>query len=222
MLEYGLASRALTVTLLTGIVLAVVATLPLVSALRLPGNDVGYDPIQPISYSHRLHAGELKIDCQYCHQGAETSKHAGVPAASTCMNCHRFVSAPLFAQQAEDAAAKKAGREPRRIVSPELRKLYDALGLGPNLQRDPSKPIKPIKWIRVHKLPDHVFFPHSRHVNAGVKCQACHGEVQQAERVRQHADLSMGWCVNCHREANRNGVDGKPVKASIDCSACHY
>lgn len=222
MLEFGLGSRSLTVALLVGLVLALVAAAPLVAGLRLPGNDIGYEPAQPIAFSHRLHAGDMGIGCLYCHQGAETSRYAGVPAPNTCFNCHRFVTAPLAKVRAEDEAAKKEGRDPKRIVSPELQKLYDTLGLDDQLKRDPNKKVKPLAWVRVHKLPDHVIFPHSRHVNAGLTCQRCHGMVERMERVRQHADLSMGWCVNCHRQVNKDGVDGRKVNASLDCAACHY
>ncbi|MDP7034032.1 MAG: cytochrome c3 family protein [Planctomycetota bacterium] len=222
MLEFGLANRGFTVALVIGLLFCGMATVPALSALRLPGNDQGYSPVQPIAYSHRLHAGELGISCLYCHQGAESGRYAGVPAASTCMNCHQFVSSTIAAQRAEDEAAKKEERSPKRVISSELKKLYDALGLGSDLKRVPSKELKPLAWERIHKLPDHVLFAHGPHVKAGVSCQTCHGDVQRSERVRQHSDLSMGWCVNCHREVNRNGVDGKPVHASTDCSACHY
>src|SRR5690606_9460674 len=142
---------------------------------RLPGNDQGYEPEQPIRFSHRLHAGEMGIDCLYCHSGADKSRHAGIPAASTCMNCHKFVTAPLGAVREEDERAAAEGRSPRRVVSPEIRKIYDALGLDEQLARDQSRPQKPIEWVQVHNLPDFVFFSHSAHVNAGVECQTCHG-----------------------------------------------
>ena len=96
------------------------------------------------------------------------------------------------------------------------------MGLNKEMQPDPSKPRKPVAWIRVHKLPDFVYFDHRPHVNAGVVCQRCHGPIETMERVRQVEDLSMGWCVNCHREVNQTGVAGKPVEASTDCDTCHY
>lgn len=193
---------------------------PLGSA-RLPGDNRLYEPTQPIAYSHRLHAGELAMDCLYCHGAAEHSRRAGVPAASTCMNCHKYVTSTLGAKRAEDELAQKENRSPKRVVSPELAKLYDALGLDEQMKPDPLRPPRPIEWTRIHRLPSFVTFDHSRHVNAGVTCQTCHGPVETMERVRQVPDLTMGWCVNCHRDSNANGVAGKPVAASTDCVACH-
>lgn len=193
-----------------------------VGAFRLPGNQQGYEPVQPIAYSHRLHAGELQIACLYCHSGAELSRHAGIPSANICMNCHKFVTATLGAMHAEDDVAQQEKRPPRRLVSLELQKLYDALGLNENLERDPAKEQKPVAWVRIHKLPDFAYFDHRAHVGVGVECQQCHGQVTTMERMRQAEDLSMGWCVNCHRDVNRTGVAGKPVQASIDCQTCHY
>jgi hypothetical protein len=138
------------------------------------------------------------------------------------MNCHRFVTAPYGELLAESEEASKAKRPPRRIVSPELQKLFDALGLDEKMQRDPKKTPRPIAWTKVHNLPAFAYFDHPAHVQAGVDCQRCHGLVPSMERLRQEEDLSMGWCVNCHREANRAGMAGKPVKASTDCSTCHY
>jgi hypothetical protein len=108
------------------------------------------------------------------------------------------------------------------VVSPELQKLYDALALDAKLEPDPAKHPEPIAWVRVHNLPDFTCFDHRSHVNAGVTCQHCHGPVETMERVRQVADLSMGWCVNCHRESANNGVAGKKVRHSTDCSVCHH
>jgi hypothetical protein len=230
-----------TVTMVVGISLVLLTAAPNLASIRLPGNQAGYEPTQPIAYSHRLHAGELSIPCLYCHSGAERSRHAGIPAEATCMNCHRFVTAVRGAIRAEEEAAQQEKRPIRRIVSPELQKLYDSLALNDNMQRDPAREPKPIAWIKVHNLPDFVYFDHRPHVNAGVKCQTCHGPVETMERVRQVNDLSMGWCVNCHRGVNRAGLDGngnftsapapaavatRPVThrvyASIDCATCHY
>lgn len=189
---------------------------------RLPGNQQGYEPVQPIAYSHRLHAQELQIGCLYCHFGAEKSRHAGIPPAGVCMNCHRFVIASLGAIRAEHEQAQRENRQPRTVVSPELAKLYEAMGLNKESPQDGGKPTKPLAWIRVHKLPDYVYFDHRAHGNAGVECQRCHGPVETMERVRQVGNLSMGWCVNCHRELHQTGVAGRPVEASIDCDTCHY
>lgn len=215
-------SRVLTFVLLLGIGFGLIALVGEAAGLRLPGNRQGYEPTQPIAYSHRLHAGEMQIPCQYCHYGAGQSRHAGVPAASVCMNCHRFVTATLGAVRAEEKQAEKEHRAKRPVVSPELRKLYDHLGLDDKLQPDPRRTPVPIEWLRVHKLPDYAHFDHRAHVVAGVDCQTCHGPVQTMERVRQEKSLSMGWCVDCHRTTAKTGVNGKPVKPSTDCSVCHY
>lgn len=208
--------------LLIGLLLAVGVAAAYHRDFTFPANNRGFEPAQPIAFSHRLHAGELGIACLYCHSSAEKSRHAAIPAASICMNCHRFVNASFAAVQAENRAAVKEKRQPKHVVSPELRKLYDALGLGEDLKPDPSKKPKPIEWVKVHDLPDFVFFPHNRHVNAGVACQKCHGPVETMERVRQMEHFSMGFCVNCHRDVNAKGLDGKKVHASTDCVVCHY
>jgi len=138
------------------------------------------------------------------------------------MNCHRFITAPFNVIMAEDEMAQKEDRSPARIVSPELRKLYTALGLSEDLTPEPAGTQTPIQWIKIHSLPDYVSFDHRAHVSANVDCQTCHGEVQTMERVRQVSDLSMGWCVNCHRDVNENGFKGKRVHAPTDCVACHH
>lgn len=217
-----MSGRTLTNLLLVGIGLGVLALFPKLSAFHLPGNHQGYQPVQPIAFSHRLHAGELQVPCLYCHSGAERSRHAGIPSVGLCMNCHRFVTAPFGAIRAEDEQARKEKRDPRPIVSPEIQKIYDALALNASMRRDPYKQQVPVEWIKVHNLPDFVSFDHRRHVNAGVECQKCHGPVETMERVTQIQDLSMGFCVNCHRDVTKNGLNGKVVNASIDCSGCHY
>ena len=215
-------SRILTVVLLVGLFFSLLALVPGIRGLRLPGNQQGYEPVQPIAFSHRLHAGEMQISCLYCHSGAEKSRHAGIPAASVCMNCHKYVTAPLGAIRAEDELAKKENRAPQSIVSPELQKLYSALALDAKMQPDSAKQPALIAWVKVHNLPDFAYFDHRAHVDAGVACQQCHGPVETMEKMRQVEDLTMGWCVNCHREANRVGVAGKTVQASIGCATCHY
>jgi hypothetical protein len=190
--------------------------------IHLPGNQQEYEPLQPIRYSHRLHAGELSIPCLYCHFGAERSRNAGIPPASICMNCHKFVTAKVADVRAEEETATKEGRPARQIISPEIQKLYDAVGFSPARPAETAKAQTPIVWTRVHNLPSFVQFDHRPHINSGVACQSCHGPVETMERVKQVSDLGMGWCVNCHRESTRNGVDGRPVKATLDCVACHY
>lgn len=236
-----LGSPFVTLVLLTALAFSVLVLVPKFNAYSLPGNQRGYEPAQPIAFSHRLHAGELQVQCLYCHSAAEKSRHAGIPSANVCMNCHKFVSASLGAVRAEDELAKKENRAPRRVISQEIQKLYDALALDDQMKPDPSRQPKPIVWVKVHNVPDFVYFDHRPHVNAGVACQSCHGPVETMERVRQVSDLSMGWCVNCHRDVDRAGLDGKGnftsapapaargtapvthrVYASIDCKACHF
>jgi hypothetical protein len=203
--------------LLGGVVVIQGADLP------LPGNHVGYEPVQPVAFSHPLHAGQLEIACLYCHSGAERSRHAGLPADAVCMNCHRVVAAPLAATQEEALLAKIEKRPPRPVVSPEIAKLYRAQGLDDVGQPVPGATPTPLRWVRVHNLPDFAFFDHRSHLSAGVACETCHGPVDTMARVRQFADLSMGWCVNCHRQANATGLPGgRPARASTDCTTCHY
>lgn len=199
--------------------------------LRRPGRDQGYAPAQPIAFSHRLHAGELRIDCRYCHSGVETSRTAGLPPADRCMNCHAFVSAPRDAILAEKAAAAREGRAEAPVVSPEIAKLRAAAGRRPDGSRDPAADPAPLEWTRVHDLPDHAVFDHRAHVARGVECRACHGPVETMERVRQTAPLTMGWCVECHRINPAVGKGAVPPglghervadHVTLDCAACHY
>lgn len=201
-----------------------VATVGFSAHVRLPGDHQGYEPVQPIAYSHRLHAGELKIDCLYCHYGAQTSRHAGVPSASVCMNCHRQVTAGFDSLLEERVQAELEGREPERIVSPELAKLYASLALDPENDLAPLEGVEPepIEWVRVHNLPDFVYFDHRVHVARGVACETCHGPVQSMERVRQVSDLSMGWCVQCHRDNAVTAGAPPDHHVSTDCAACHF
>jgi hypothetical protein len=118
--------------------------------------------------------------------------------------------------------ADEEKRKPNRVISPELHKLYESFGLDEAMQPSRELTGKSIPWVRVHNLPAYVYFDHRAHIIAGVTCQRCHGPVESMERVRQVEGLSMGWCVNCHRDASANGIDGKPVHASTDCAVCHY
>jgi hypothetical protein len=147
------------------------------------GRQQGYQPTQPIKYSHALHAGKHKIDCQYCHSTAYKGKHANIPSVNTCMNCHKNIT-----------KGPQYGTE-------EIAKIYEAVGWDAYNQTY-SKPQKPVEWVRIHNLPDHVYFNHAQHVNAGkVQCQTCHGPVETMEEVYQYSPLSMGWCINCHRQS---------------------
>jgi len=213
-----------TVILLAGLLFAVPILVSSSQRMHLPGNHQGYEPEQPIAFSHRLHAGELQIDCHYCHSAAERGRHAGIPAAETCMNCHRFVTSTFGELRAEDERAQEEGREIRQVVNPEIRKIYEALAL--DVENDfaplPGRQPEPIPWVKVHNLPSFVYFDHRAHVIAGVDCSECHGPIETMERVRQVEDRSRGWCVNCHRDVNQRGVNGQEVHASIDCDACHH
>ena len=156
------------------------------------GRSKDYQPEQPIYYSHTVHAGVNQINCQYCHTGTYQGKQATLPSVNVCMNCHMAINeyngAPLV-------------RENGDIVdgTAEIKKLYKYAGFTEGQPWDPAN-AKPIEWLRIHNLPDHVYFNHAQHVNAGqVACQQCHGEIQKMGEVKQFSDLSMGWCVNCHR-----------------------
>jgi len=138
------------------------------------------------------------------------------------MSCHRFVTASQKEMISEILEARKANRTPQPVISDELKKLYDALGLDGNLERDSKKTPKPIAWVKVHNLPAYTCFDHRAHLRAGVACQRCHGPVESMDHLRQVSDLSMGWCVNCHRETQITGVDGKAARPSIECATCHH
>lgn len=217
-----MSNRAMTVALLIGLCFALITLGSGMSAWRLPDVEQGYAPHQPINFSHRLHAGELRMDCRFCHTSAEFGRHAGIPSSDVCMKCHQFVTSSWDALQEETRQADKEGRQPKQVVSPELRKLYDSLGLDGTLQ--PKEGVTPVSipWVRVHNLPDFARFDHRAHVAAGIDCQRCHGPVDSMQRMKQVESLSMGWCVNCHRDATRNGVGGRPAQASTNCSVCHH
>lgn len=184
-------------------------------AIRL-GRQENYAPDQPIKFSHKVHVGENGIDCMYCHTTVEHSKSAGIPATNLCLNCHVLI------------------REGTNSGKFEIAKIIEASETG-----------KPIDWTRIHNLPDHVFFSHAVHVGSGkLDCAQCHGQVEEMHIMRQHSDLSMGWCVNCHRETEVNfkgneyydhhiklhedlksGEIEKVTAADIganDCMRCHY
>jgi len=215
-------ARVVIIVLILGIGFVSISLIYALTRFHLVGNNEGYRPEQPIAYSHRLHAGELTIPCLYCHPGAERSRNAGIPSANICMNCHRFVTAPLGAIREHERLAEEQGWATAPLVSPELQKLYDALGLDEQLVRDPTRPEHPIEWTRVHRVPDFVFFDHRPHVTAGVACQRCHGPIESMDRVSQFASLSMGWCVTCHRESGGTRLAGRPVNPPLDCATCHY
>ena len=211
-----------TVILVVGLIFALVVLASELSQSRLPDNQQGYSPKQPIDYSHRLHAGELNIDCRFCHSSADKSRHAGIPSTDVCMKCHKFVTSSFAELQSEADLASAEKRKPDLIISDKLRPLYNTLGITDPQKFETTDKAKSISWVQVHNLPDYVYFDHSAHVAAGVSCQKCHGPVESMERVRQFETLSMGWCVNCHRDATENGIEGHEVNASTNCAVCHY
>ena len=167
------------------------------------GRQQGYAPTQPIYYSHKVHAGINQINCLYCHGSAWESKHAAIPSINTCMNCHKAISTYEKGPQLYD----EEGNEINGTA--EIQKLYNYAGYTPGQPWDASK-AKPVEWVKIHNLPDHVYFNHAQHVNAGkVACQSCHGNIQEMDVVEQKAELSMGWCINCHRESKVNFYNTK-------------
>lgn len=175
--------------------------------------DVGYAPEQPVAYSHRLHVGELGINCQYCHTQVENAAHSNVPATQTCMNCHNQI----------------------RTESLKLLPVRESWATGAS-----------IPWVKVHQLPDYAHFAHNVHITNGVSCQTCHGRVDQMEVVELVEPLSMGWCIECHRqpelylrpneevtnmeyvqpadfvERNIERIRRENIQPPTNCSACHY
>jgi Cytochrome c7 and related cytochrome c len=218
--EINLKKHFLTYLLLAGLIASIVALIVQHQSNPFPGNQEGYQPTQPIAYSHKLHAGDLEINCLYCHYGATKGPHAGIPPSELCMNCHRITTASWDVIRAEAEKAVQEKRPPTRIVSKQLQKLYNALGLDETLKPNDNKKKEPIQWVKVHNLPEYTRFDHRAHVNAGVKCQECHGPVQTMEVIKQSASLSMGWCVRCHKD--HKPIEGKKVSPSTDCATCHY
>lgn len=198
------------------------------------GVDQGYAPLQPIHYSHKIHAGDNGIDCKYCHSSARESKHSGIPSLNVCMNCHKNI-----AEVAEPTATEEYSKE---FYDKEIQKLYKAVGWDQEKQAYTGK-TEPVKWVRIHNLPDLVYFNHAQHVTvAGVECQTCHGPVEEMEIMSQHAPLTMGWCINCHRETDIKLKDNDYYKkiheelskkygvekltaaqmGGLECGKCHY
>jgi hypothetical protein len=204
--------------ILTGAVLALVlagaGAWAGVRTLQRVGHFQGYAPEQPIAYSHKLHAGEYRIECLYCHFGAEKSRHAGIPPLNVCMNCHRQLD-----------------KQSRELV-----KLKEAYAQN-----------RPIRWVKIHNLPDFVYFSHRQHMAPGARgnlvCQDCHGPVETMERMRQYAPLTMGWCLDCHQQKGitefselsdtvRDTLRGPSASeeaqeppwpvGGMDCAKCHY
>jgi cytochrome c2 len=198
------------------------------------GVDQDYAPIQPIHYSHRIHAGSNGIDCKYCHSAARVSKNAGIPSLNVCMNCHKNI--------AEVADTTATPEYSKAFYDGEIQKLYKAVGWDKATQSYTGK-TQPVKWVRIHNLPDFVYFNHSQHVTvAGIECQTCHGPVQTYEIQKQFAPLTMGWCIDCHRKTDvkmegndyytkiheelskKYGVSKLTAAqmGGLECGKCHY
>ena len=201
------------------------------------GIDQGYEPIQPIHYSHRIHAGDNEIECKYCHSSARVSKQSGIPSLNVCMNCHKSISEVADASNPNSSVTEEYSKE---FYDGEIQKLYDAVGWDGQKYTGETKPVK---WVRIHNLPDFAYFNHSQHVSvAGIECQKCHGPVEEMEIMYQHAPLTMGWCINCHRETNVQTGDNEYYKkiheelskkynveqltiaemGGLECGKCHY
>ncbi|OUD36011.1 c-type cytochrome [Flavobacterium sp. FPG59] len=198
------------------------------------GVDQGYEPIQPIHYSHRIHAGDNEINCKYCHSAARVSKNGGIPSLNVCMNCHKNI-----AEVAETTATPEYSKA---FYDGEIQKLYKAVGWDQATQSYTGK-TQPVKWVRIHNLPDFVYFNHSQHVTVGgIECQTCHGPVEEYEIQKQFAPLTMGWCIDCHRKtevkmegneyytkiheelSKKYGVDKLTAAqmGGLECGKCHY
>ena len=210
------------------------------------GRQQNYQPLQPIFYSHKVHAGINQINCLYCHAGAEKSRQAMIPSPNICMNCHKQINS--YTGEAEHPLFTAEGKHIDGTA--QIQELYKYAGWNPETKqyiRDTKGNImaRPIAWTKIHNLPDHVYFNHSQHVKVGqIQCQRCHGPIQDMDEVYQFAPLSMGWCINCHRQtqvqfSNNNYYsifekyhqeikDGKRAGVTVEdiggteCQKCHY
>jgi mono/diheme cytochrome c family protein len=205
-----------------GITLLLGAYFGITKGLYSVGVQQGYAPTQPIAFSHKLHAGDKQIACEYCHTSVRKAKHANIPSASICMNCHIKI----------------------KTESEQIAQIYEAIDYDPKAKIF-GKNIKPIQWVRVHNLPDHVYFNHSQHVElAGIECEECHGPIKEMSKVYQYSPLTMGWCIDCHRKtevkhATDNEYYDRLIKAheakggdatkmtvedigGTECGRCHY
>ena len=199
------------------------------------GIDQGYMPLQPIHYSHKIHAGANQIECKYCHSSARVSKHSGIPSLNVCMNCHVNIAEYNGEEDLENGYTKE-------FYDNEIKKLYKAVGWDEENQVYTGE-TEPVKWVRIHNLPDFVYFNHAQHVMVGeINCQNCHGPVEEMEVMYQYSPLTMGWCINCHRETNikvenneyyakiheelskKYGVEKLTVAqmGGLECGKCHY
>ena len=197
------------------------------------GVNQGYEPVQPIHYSHKIHSGDNEIDCNYCHSSARVSKHSGIPSLNVCMNCHKSI------YEYNGETTEEYSKE---FYDAEIQKLYKAVGWDDESQEYTGE-TQAVKWIRIHNLPDFSYFNHAQHVSVGgIECQTCHGPVEEMEIMYQYSPLTMGWCINCHRETNvkvkdnqyyekiheqlskKYGVDKLTAAqmGGLECGKCHY
>ena len=193
---------------------ALAGLVAVLSAYAGASSSQGFAPEQPIKFPHPVHVQTLGMNCLYCHYSANKSPDPGLPAMSTCMGCHTIIGPNRPATDSTPAR-----------TSAEIQKLQKAWADE-----------KPVEWVRIHKVPEYVHFPHMRHVSAGVTCQTCHGKVQEMAQVYQFAELNMGWCINCHVKGYKpaegmeaagltptdSALAAEPKKAPYDCSVCHY
>ncbi len=234
------------------VVIAIVAILAfimagywLVNGAINEGRQQNYQPLQPIYYSHKVHAGINQINCLYCHAGAEKSKQAMIPSTNVCMNCHKQINE--YTGEKDHPLTTAEGKTINGTE--QIKELYKYAGWDPvakkyNLDKNGNIDAKPIQWVKIHNLPDHVYFNHSQHVKVGkVQCQRCHGQIQEMDEVYQFSPLSMGWCINCHRQTQvqfdndyysifhkyREDIkSGKRAGVTVaelggtECQKCHY
>jgi len=205
------------------------------------GVDQGYEPIQPIHYSHKIHAGDNKIECTYCHSSARVSKTSGIPSLNVCMNCHKSIFEDKGNADGPSQEDIDNGYTDEFYTN-EIKKLYAAVGWDEENQEYTGES-KPVEWVRVHNLPDLVYFNHSQHVTvAGVECQTCHGPVEEMEILSQFSPLTMRWCLDCHKEtkvkvegneyyakvheelSKKYGVENLTAAqmGGLECGKCHY
>ncbi|MBC8227265.1 MAG: c-type cytochrome [Gammaproteobacteria bacterium] len=212
--------------LFLGFVIAIIVLKFVYDAMMGVGVTTNYQPTQPIAFSHKIHAGDNAIECNYCHTSARTSKHSGIPSANVCMNCHANIVEGTISGTAE------------------LQKIYDAVGYDPKSRTYiEGYEQKPIEWVRIHNLPDLAYFNHSQHVSVGkLECQECHGAIEEMDVVKQHSELTMGWCIECHRESEvkmegneyytvmhekmKKKYAGQKITVEkiggLECGKCHY
>lgn len=220
--------------LTSAIILFLLGTYFVFGWLMQVGVDQNYKPIQPIHFSHKIHAGDNQIDCKFCHSSARVSQTSGIPSLNVCMNCHRSIG--------EVAESTGTDEYSKAYYDAEIQKLYAATGWDPAAQDYTGEP-QPVKWVRIHNLPDFAYFNHSQHVEvAGIQCQTCHGPVQEMEIMYQNAPLTMGWCISCHKSTSvkmegseyyekiheqlseKYGVEEVTAAqlGGIECAKCHY